>query len=123
MAYQSQLRLLGLPLVHIATGQIDQGRYRRGIARGWIAIGGAAFGWIAAVGGLAVAHDVAVGGRAVAAHANDPAARQFWHQTLPQLAGTVLRWGRWVGLLLLVALAFVLRSADEAPSASRRGPG
>jgi hypothetical protein len=35
MSYQSQGQLLGLPLLHVATGRVENGRYRRGIARGW----------------------------------------------------------------------------------------
>jgi hypothetical protein len=51
MVYESRVRLLGLPLVHITTGRVEDGRYRRGIARGWIAVGDIAFGGLLAVGG------------------------------------------------------------------------
>jgi hypothetical protein len=53
-----QTRILGLPLVHRATGRVEGGRYVRGVARGWIAIGDVAIGPIAiggvAIGGLAL---------------------------------------------------------------------
>ncbi len=44
MTMKSSIQLLGLPLVHVATGQLVDGRYRRGVARGWIAVGDVAFG-------------------------------------------------------------------------------
>jgi hypothetical protein len=51
MDYESGLRFLGLPLLHVATGRVENGRYRRGIARGWVAVGDIAFGassrWVA----------------------------------------------------------------------------
>jgi hypothetical protein len=40
--YQSKTTLLGLPLLHVSTGELVEGRYRRGVAKGWIAIGEAA---------------------------------------------------------------------------------
>ncbi len=63
MNYQSRARLLGLPLVHIATGQHLDGGYRRGIAKGWIAIGDIAIGVLFGAGGLATGA-VCVGGLA-----------------------------------------------------------
>jgi hypothetical protein len=54
MATESRFRLLGLPLVHIASGRVENGQYHRGIARGWIAVGDIAFGVVLAVGGVAV---------------------------------------------------------------------
>lgn len=64
MTMKSSLELFGLPLVHIATGQVVDGRYHRGIARGWIAVGDIAFGVLLAVGGLAVG-GISIGGLAV----------------------------------------------------------
>lgn len=78
--YKSKVSLLGLPLIHIATGFDDNGRKR--IARGIIALGDVAFGVLAvggaalgvvtiggfslglagALGGLAISAGVAVGG-------------------------------------------------------------
>jgi hypothetical protein len=52
--YRSQARLLGLPLVHITTGEMIEGRYQRGIATAWIAIGDIAFGALFACGGVAI---------------------------------------------------------------------
>ena len=63
MEYRSPLSFLGLPLVHVATGRMVDGVPRRGIARGWIAIGDIAFGLFSA-GGLA-AGGIAVGGLAL----------------------------------------------------------
>jgi hypothetical protein len=62
--YESRLRFLGLPLVHVATGRMEHGRYCRGIARGWIAVGDIAFGGLIAVGGLAVG-TLSIGGLAL----------------------------------------------------------
>ena len=64
MNYQTKLSLFGLPFVHIATGKKDNGRYERGIAKGWIAIGDISFGVILSVGAVAFG-GVAVGGLAV----------------------------------------------------------
>ncbi len=54
MKYQSTATLFGVPLVHIATGETIDGRYRRGVATGWFAIGDIAFGIVIACGGVAV---------------------------------------------------------------------
>jgi len=64
MNYRTKRTLFGLPLVHIATGRIEQGHYRRGVACGWIAIGDMSFGVIVSLGGLAVG-GIAVGGLAL----------------------------------------------------------
>ena len=64
MSYRSKASLLGLPLVHVARGTLDGTQYRRGVARGWIAVGDLAFGVLFAAGGVA-AGGVAVGGVAV----------------------------------------------------------
>jgi len=58
--YVSPWRLAGLPLVSIAFGADLPRGERRGIARGWLAIGDVAFGGVA-IGGVA-AGPVAVGG-------------------------------------------------------------
>jgi RNA polymerase sigma factor (sigma-70 family) len=62
--YKSKIVLLGLPLVHIAHGAGVGNQYRRGVAKGWIAIGDVAFGILFAMGGLSVG-GIAVGGLAV----------------------------------------------------------
>jgi hypothetical protein len=64
MQYVSKTSLLGLPLVHIATGVMRDGRFTRGIARGWIAIGDVSFGVLLSVGGIAFG-GFAFGGLAV----------------------------------------------------------
>jgi hypothetical protein len=61
--YRSSVRLFGLPVIHVTTGEIVDGRPHRGIAKGWIAIGDIAFGLLFAAGGVAVG-GVAVGGLA-----------------------------------------------------------
>ena len=64
MAYRSGLTFLGLPLVDIATGTTVNGKYRRGIARGWIAIGDVSFGALFSLGGVAFGL-IALGGLSV----------------------------------------------------------
>ena len=61
MLYRSRWSLAGLPLVHIATASAEDGRPKRGIARGWIAIGDISFGVILSIGGIATG-GIAVGG-------------------------------------------------------------
>lgn len=63
MNYVSKARFLGLPLLHVATGRLVDGAYRRGIARGWIAIGDVALGVFFATGGIS-AGCVSLGGLA-----------------------------------------------------------
>lgn len=53
MTYRSSFELLGIPFVHIAVGGARDGEWKRGIARGWIAIGDISFGVLLSVGGLA----------------------------------------------------------------------
>ncbi len=55
--YKSKLTLLGLPLIHIASGM----GHRRLVAKGWIAVGDTAYGVLFAAGGIAVG-GIAVGG-------------------------------------------------------------
>jgi hypothetical protein len=64
MEYRSDATLFGLPLVHIAMSSVVDGRFRRGVATGWIAIGDVAFGIVFASGGIAVG-GVSFGGVAV----------------------------------------------------------
>ena len=64
MEYRSKASILGLPLVHIATGAVVDGRYRRGIAMGWLAAGDVAFGVLFACGGVAIG-GITLGGGAL----------------------------------------------------------
>lgn len=64
MEYQSSVRFLGLPLVHVATGAVVDGRYRRGIATAWLAVGDIAIGVAFACGGVALG-GVCLGGAAL----------------------------------------------------------
>jgi hypothetical protein len=60
--YKSKLKILGLPLIHITTGECDnKGVYRRGVAKGWIAMGDIAFGVLFSAGGGAIG-GIAIGG-------------------------------------------------------------
>lgn len=52
MEFRSQRSFLGLPLVHINICRRENGVFRRGIARGWIAIGDIGFGIIFGAGGI-----------------------------------------------------------------------
>jgi len=61
MEYRSSIALLGLPLVHLSTGSVVDGRYRRGIATGWLAAGDVAVGVVFAFGGVALG-GICVGG-------------------------------------------------------------
>lgn len=64
MQHQSKIKLLGLPLVHIATGASEHGFHKRSVAKGWIAIGDISYGVILSVGGIAVG-GIAIGGLSV----------------------------------------------------------
>jgi hypothetical protein len=64
MVYRSSLTFLGLPLVDIATGTTVDGKYKRGIARGWIAVGDISYGALLSLGGVA-AGLVALGGLSI----------------------------------------------------------
>jgi hypothetical protein len=59
MEYRSNVRLFGLPLVHVAIG--GSAPSRRGVATGWIAIGDVAIGVLFAFGGAAFG-SVSLGG-------------------------------------------------------------
>jgi hypothetical protein len=62
--YRSSASFLGLPLVHIATGGVIDGRYRRGVATAWFAVGDIAIGVFFACGGIALG-GVSLGGAAL----------------------------------------------------------
>ncbi|HTO45131.1 MAG TPA: hypothetical protein VML56_13725 [Burkholderiales bacterium] len=62
MEYRSKATLLGLPLVHVAVGATVDGRYQRGIAKGWVAVGDIAFGVLFASGGIAIGGITLAGG-------------------------------------------------------------
>jgi hypothetical protein len=64
MEYRSRASFLGLPLVHIATGQLMDGRYRRGVATAWLAIGDIAIGVFFACGGVTLG-GISLGGIAL----------------------------------------------------------
>ena len=102
MNYRSSLRLLGLPLVHLAMG---------GLALGILAAGGAAVALDRAFGGLAVARDVAMGGVALAAHANDAVAREAMaHGLFFRNADRLIGYSR---LLMLVPVLVVIWQATR----------
>jgi len=61
MNYKSQFTLLGLPLIHVSTAKMKNGHTRRGVAKGWIAIGDISFGIILSVGAAAFG-GIALGG-------------------------------------------------------------
>jgi len=64
MEYRSRAGLLGLPLVHIATGSFADGRYRRGVASAWFAVGDIAIGVFFACGGVSIG-GISLGGVAL----------------------------------------------------------
>lgn len=64
MDYRSDASFLGLPLVHVATGSVADGRYRRGVAIAWFAVGDIAIGVFVACGGVALG-GISLGGAAV----------------------------------------------------------
>src|SRR2546422_7125966 len=64
MEYRSSASLLGLPLVHIATGALIDGRYQRGIATAWFAVGDIAIGVCFACGGVSLG-GISLGGVAL----------------------------------------------------------
>jgi hypothetical protein len=66
MNYKSGFELLGLPFVHVSMSRIEHGQWKRGIARGWIAIGDISFGILFSAGGIAFG-GIAVGGLALGA--------------------------------------------------------
>jgi len=64
MHYRSSTTLLGIPLVHVAIGSPEGSPARRGVAKGWIAVGDISFGVVLSVGGLAFG-GLSVGGLSV----------------------------------------------------------
>jgi hypothetical protein len=64
MAYRSKIAFLGLPIVDVAIGTAVDGKYKRRIARGWIAIGDVSFGVLVSIGGVAFGC-IALGGMSV----------------------------------------------------------
>jgi hypothetical protein len=121
MEYKSPVRLLGIPLVHFATGRLEAGQYRRGIARGWVAIGDIAFGALFAVGGIAVG-TIGVGGLALgvialAGLSIGIAAVGGAAIGLVAVGGAAIGWTAAVGGLA-VAREFALGGAAFAPHAN-----
>jgi hypothetical protein len=64
MEYRSSASFLGLPLGHIATGALIDGRYRRGVAIAWFAVGDITVGVFFACGGAALG-GISLGGAAL----------------------------------------------------------
>ena len=64
MEYRSSATFLGLPLVHVATGGLVDGRYKRGVATAWFAVGDIAIGVLIACGGVALG-GISLGGAAI----------------------------------------------------------
>jgi hypothetical protein len=64
MTYRSGFELLGLPFVHVSLSRIENGVWKRGVARGWIAVGDVAFGVLFSVGGAAFG-GIAIGGLSI----------------------------------------------------------
>ncbi len=64
MNYKSKFTLLGLPLIHVASAKMENGHVRRGVAKGWIAIGDISFGVLLSIGAVAVG-GIALGGVAI----------------------------------------------------------
>lgn len=61
MEYKSHATLFGLPILHVSTGRVVDGKYKRGIAKGWVAIGDISFGIVLSLGGIAFG-GIAAGG-------------------------------------------------------------
>jgi hypothetical protein len=99
MTYKSSMTLFGLPLVHVATGYVKDGKAHRGVARGWIAIGDISLGVLLSVGGIA-AGGIAFGGLAAGV------------VTLGGLAlGVIAMGGLAVGIDAMGGAAFALHAA------------
>src|SRR3990170_1514518 len=123
MDYRSKASLLGLPLIHVRTAEIVDGRVRRGVARGWVAVGDIAFGvvfsvggvawggislgglaiaWQGALGGVAIAKAYALGGLAIAEHANDPEAQEFMRTSMVRFGRALLEHSQWFLILTII---------------------
>jgi hypothetical protein len=61
MEYKSRATLFGLPIIHVSTGRIVDGKFKRGIAKGWVAVGDISFGVVLSLGGVAFG-GIAAGG-------------------------------------------------------------
>ncbi len=118
MRYTSALRLFGVPLVDIRVGGRAGGR---GTARGWIAIGDIAVGYLFAFGGLAIAPFAAggltagfvtFGGLAAGGFAIGGAALGAW-----SIGGVAVAWQAALGGLA-VAAQYALGGAAFAPHAN-----
>jgi len=80
-----------------------------GLAIGWIAIGGAAWGWLAAFGGQAWAGIYGLGRHVSAPHANDAAAKAFFHDHgIMQVAGWIADHGWWAQLAVFGPIMLML---------------
>jgi hypothetical protein len=67
MSYKSSFELLGIPFFHVTAGaRMENGRWKREVARGWIALGPIAFGVLFSLGGVAFG-GIAFGGLALGA--------------------------------------------------------
>jgi hypothetical protein len=64
VTYQTNAKLLGLPLVQIKFGDRKGGVAKWGVARAWIAVGDISYGVLLSIGGIAFG-GIAVGGLAV----------------------------------------------------------
>jgi hypothetical protein len=64
MDYKTKYKIFGLPFIHITSGKLVDGHYKRGIAKGWIAIGDISFGVIFSVGAVAFG-GIAIGGLSI----------------------------------------------------------
>lgn len=114
MEYRSPMWLLGLPLLHLATGRLEGGQYHRGVARGWVAVGDIGFGGLLAVGGIAVGTigvgGLALGGIALAGLSIGIAALGGLALGLVAVGGAAIGWTAAVGGLA-VAREFALGGA------------
>jgi hypothetical protein len=125
MEYRSRASFLGLPLVHIALGSAVDGRPRRGIATGWIAIGDVARGLIAS-GGVAMG-GVCIGGvclGAITFGGLSMGLLAFGGLSLGLYAvgGAAFAWQVAIGGLA-VSHAYALGGAARAPHVMTPGPG
>ncbi len=50
MEYKSKASFLSLPLVYVSTCKVEDGVVKKGVARGWIAVGDISFGVILSLG-------------------------------------------------------------------------
>jgi RNA polymerase sigma factor (sigma-70 family) len=99
-----------LALGGLAIGALALG----GGAIGLVSAGGFALAWFGAEGGMAIASNFAVGGMAIAAHANDPAAFEFFKMfkwidiRRAEVRNTAASMG-WLPVLLVIGQALFLQ--------------